>query len=155
MAESLFDRQYKLLEKELDLIDTAIRQLDDITKGIKNWAIVTWTASVGIGLATQPIRQYIWLTVVLPPLFWLVDASYRRVQRTFIARNEEIRDFVNSSAFREAATQGSPFSFELLRLRSKKGGWKNRMLGVMLFRTVGLLYVGLSALSILVWWVVK
>ena len=83
---TLVDHQFDLLKKELDLIDTAIRQIDDITKGVKNWAIVTWTASLGVTLATDPIKPYIWLTAIIPLLFWVVDGSYRRVQRRCVRR---------------------------------------------------------------------
>jgi hypothetical protein len=147
----LFCRQFQLLEKELELIDKTIRSHDDITKGIKNWAIVTWTASVGVGLSTNSLKPFLWLTAVIPVLFWLVDASYRRVQRTFIARQREISDFINSDTFRSAAENSTPFSFHLLKMRIVRPGWHNTMFGVMVFRTVGILYVGLAAFSILTW----
>lgn len=121
----LVDRQYELLEKELELIDSAIRQLDDMTKGIKNWTIVTWTAAVGIALATEELRPFTWFTAAIPTMFWLVDASYRRVQRSFILRNRQISDFVNSEEFKNAIREGTPFSFRLLSLRVKTDwDWK-------------------------------
>jgi hypothetical protein len=154
MPGNLFLRQFDLLKKELDLIDGAIRQIDDITKGIKNWAIVTWTASVGVSLASNELKTYVWLTAFIPILFWLLDASYRRVQRTFIGRNREIREFINSDDFKNAAISEEPFDFKLLEMRTKSNDWKDKLLGVMVFRTVWVLYGGLSLLSIIVWIVV-
>lgn len=109
MSGNLFFRQFDILKKELDLIDAAIRQVDDITKGIKNWAIVTWSASVGVSVSSSKLKAYVWLTAFLPVLFWILDASYRRVQRNFIGRNRKIRDFINSDEFKNAAKLNGPF----------------------------------------------
>lgn len=154
MPGSLFFRQFDILKKELDLIDTAIRQIDDITKGIKNWAIVTWSASVGVSLSSNELKAYVWLTAFLPVLFWILDASYRRIQRTFIGRNRKIRDFINSDEFKNAANLNEPFDFLLLEMRYKSNSWKDKLFGIMVFRTVWVLYVGLSLLSVIVWMVV-
>ncbi len=151
---TLVDHQFDLLKKELDLIDTAIRQIDDITKGVKNWAIVTWTASLGVTLATDPIKPYIWLTAIIPLLFWVVDGSYRRVQRSFITRNREISEYVNSQSFKSAIQTGKSLDFALLRMRTKDSDWRNSMIGVLLFRTVGALYAGLMAISLISWWII-
>ncbi len=151
---SILDHQTKLLYKELDLIDSAIRQIDEITKGIKNWAIVTWTASLGAALASDELKQFIFLTALIPMLFWIVDGSYRRVQRQFIARNRAIRDFVNSDEFKNCIQESIPFDFPLLEMRIKPKHWSYSLLGVLIFRTIGLLYIGLIVISILVWIIV-
>jgi hypothetical protein len=114
----------------------------------------TWTASVGVSLASNELKKFIWLTAVIPILFWILDASYRRVQRTFIGRNRKIREFINSDDFKNAATLEEPFDFNLLEMRIKSDDWKDKMLGVMIFRTVWVLYGGLSFLSIIVWIVI-
>jgi len=147
---NLFDRQLELLKMELELVNSTIRQLDDITKGIKNWAIVVWTGSVGLGLSTANLHKFLWLTGLIPLLFWIVDASYRRHQRTFIVRMRDISDFVNSSEFDKSARDRLPFSFKLLQMRTKKGK-KTDLLSVMMFRTVWILYLGLIVLSVLLW----
>lgn len=151
MPGNLFFRQFDILKKELDLIDAAIRQIDDITKSIKNWAIVAWSASVGVSLSSNELKAYVWLTAFLPVLFWILDASYRRVQRTFIGRNRKIRDFINSGEFKNAANLNEPFDFPLLEMRFKSNSWKDKLFGIMVFRTVWVLYVGLSLLSVIVW----
>lgn len=46
----MVDIHVDLLNAELNHIDGAIRQHDEITKSIKNWAVVTWTASIGLAL---------------------------------------------------------------------------------------------------------
>jgi hypothetical protein len=59
------------------------------------------------------------MTAIIPLVFWVVDGSLRRIQRTFICRIEEISDFVNSSKFKTAAEKGSPLDFPLLVMRRK------------------------------------
>lgn len=145
----IFDTQFELLKKELDLVDAAIRQHDEITKSIKNWAIVTWTASIGIFLSNG-LREFILITAIVPMVFWLVDASFRKIQRSFISRANDISTFINSETFLQAASSGEGFEFELLKMRSGEMHWKNSLLGVMLFYSVSLLYLGLILGSIIV-----
>ena len=151
---ALLETQLALLSKELELVDSAIRQLDDITKGVKNWAIVTWTGALGLTLATVQLHPFVWVTAMVPLLFWIVDSSYRRVQRSFILRSRTLSRHVNEQAFRDAVTNDTALPFELLLMREKGTNLKDRLLGVMLFRTVWLLYVGLAVISVMVWLVV-
>jgi hypothetical protein len=148
-----FDRQFDLLKLELTLIDNAIRSLDEITKNVKQWAILGWGASVGLALGDSTLKPAIWLTVFLPVAFWLLDGSYRRVQRTFIVRNRHIADFINDKKFLEAAQSGQGFDFQLMRMR-KKEGRKTSWFTVMTFWTVAPIYIlmmlGSIAISTLV-----
>lgn len=146
-----FTSQFELLKQELNLIDLSIRQVDETTKNIKNWSIVTWTASIGFALSTSPLTPYIWVTAAIPLLFFFVDASYRRIQRTFIARSLDIAKFINSEQFTDAAEKRLPFSFELMKFRRREHSWETSIIKVMFFRTVSLLYIGLATISILVW----
>jgi len=150
--KSIFDYQIEILNNELKSIDGAIRQHDEITKSVKNWAVVTWTASLGFTLKELALNPYIALTAVIPLVFWLVDGSFRRIQRSFIARLEEIELFFNSESFKVAASTGSAIDFPLLARRRKIDKFKNTLLGAMCFRSVALLYVGLAACSIAVWY---
>jgi hypothetical protein len=62
---------------------------------------------------------YIWLTAIVPLVFWLVDGSFRRTQRSFIARVEQLSQYVNSEAFLVAASSGSNIALPLLIMRAK------------------------------------
>ena len=108
---SAFDTQIEMLKAELTHINGAIRQHDEITKSVKNWAIVTWTASIGLALKEQSLHSFIWLTAVIPIVFWIVDGSFRRIQRSFISRILQISQFVNSQEFKIAAEDGSSIDF--------------------------------------------
>ena len=157
MAEQkrLVDIQLEILSGELKHIDGAIRQHDQITTSIKNWAVVTWTASIGLSLKEPSLHPYIWMTAIVPVVFWIVDGSFRRIQRTFIARIREISEYVNSATFQNAAAKGQPLDFRLLVMRQKTTAFKDTLLGTMLFRSVSLLYIGLTLCSLAVWLRVK
>jgi hypothetical protein len=62
-----------MLNAELNHIGGAIRQHDEITKSIKNWAVVTWTASIGLSLKETGLHPFIWMTAIVPLVFWIVD----------------------------------------------------------------------------------
>jgi hypothetical protein len=155
----LFEKQYELLKHELDLVSNAIRQQDEITKSVKNWAIVTWTASIGLSVSQTQLHTYLWLTAVIPFLFWLVDGTFRRIQRTFIVRFSDIAEYLNGQSFAQSAQSGSALDFPLMQMRSRKkytnGDWrhwrKNSLVGVMMFKSVGFLYIGLILVSLLMW----
>jgi hypothetical protein len=157
MAESkrLVDFQWELLKAELTHIGGTIRQHDEITKSVKNWAVVTWTASIGLSLKDPHLHRFVWITAIVPLVFWIVDGSYRRIQRSFIRRITDISNYVNSSAFRVEAAEGSPLEFPLLIMRNKDKVLKDTLLGTMLFRSVSVLYLGLALCSLMVWLVVK
>jgi hypothetical protein len=152
-TEGVFARQFDLLKLEMTLIDSAIRAQDDITKSIKNWAIVTWTASIGFAVTQAPLKRFIWATAFVPMAFWLVDTAFRRVQRSFIVRLQDIATFINSPSFAEAARSDGVIAFELMKMRNKQG-LRTSWLAVMSFRTVFVLYLLMVAGSMLVWTVI-
>jgi hypothetical protein len=153
MAEPkrLFDIQLELLNVELKSIDGAIRQHDAIAMSVKNWAVVTWTASLGFSLKEPALLQFIGYTAVIPLVFWFVDGSFRRIQRTFIARVEQISAYLNSNEFKEAATTGATIGIPLLVMRHRTNRFKDSLIGTMSFRSVSLLYLGLALCSLAAW----
>jgi hypothetical protein len=94
---------------------------------------------------TQDLRM---ATAFVPVAFWIVDGFFRRIQRTFIVRMQDIAAFINSRSFTAAAASGAAFDFSLMEMRSKSGP-KTSWVTVMRFRTVAALYllmIGGSAL---------
>lgn len=151
---SILEEQLALLRAEIELINSSIRQMDEITKSIKEWAIVTWAGAVGVCLADTSLRPRLLLTAILPLLFWLVDASFRRVQRRFIYRMRVIRTFVNER-LPIAVTSGQVTDFVLLDPAAETGDALARdehrdWLRVLAFGTLSILYVGLATASIVV-----
>lgn len=154
---SVFNHQFDLLKLELELVDKAIRQHDEITKSIKNWAIVTWTASMGAALSQPGFYCYLWVVAGVPLLFWSVDALFRRIQTTFIDRTDQIARYINSAAFEHEASSGTSMSLPLMQMRCKpgsRGDWTKQYLHIARYFSIAALYVGLATLSVVVWLVV-
>ena len=151
-----FEYQLEILKVELNQIDSAIRQMDDITKSIKDWAIVTWTVSVGVALKENP-GTIIALTAIIPFLFWIVDARYRKIQRSFIYRLNLISDFLNNEKLlTQSFKEQRLIDFTLLDPRAKKNHGENYNSYICIFRTlrfgsVGNLYIGLIIISLLLY----
>lgn len=137
---SVFAKQFDLLKLELTLIDNAIRSHDEITKNIKQWAIVTWSGSVGLCISSPSLTPFLWATLFVPLTFWIVDGAFRSIQRSFIVRAQSIAAFLNSGAFIEAAQRNTPIDFPIMEMRSNEGSHMS-WLAVMRFRTVAPLYL--------------
>lgn len=93
--EKCFQFQLELLKDEIRSIDQIIGRMDTITQTTKNWAIVTWTASIGVFLGKPELRPFLAVTAVLPLAFWFIDATWRRLQMRSVYRARKISDFVN------------------------------------------------------------
>ncbi len=150
-----FEYQLELLKVELNQIDSAIRQMDDITKSIKDWAIVTWTFSLGATLQMNGLKPYIWLTAIIPLLFWIVDARYRLIQKSFIYRLNQISNFLNDERLKQSFDEQKLVNFRLLDLRAKKSHDKDynsyiNIFRILRFGSVAYLYIGLILISLLV-----
>lgn len=148
--------QLEMLKVEIDTVNASIRQMDEITKSVKEWTVGLWTAAIGGALATQNLNRYVGLTAAIPLLFWLVDTWHRRIQRKFIWRSIEISEFLNSELLHESFAQQKLVGFTLLdpkaRVTKREGyeefiSWRR----IMFFRSRSILYLGLAGLSIIVW----
>jgi hypothetical protein len=149
----LFDIQLELLNNELKSIDGAIRQHDAIALTVKNWGVVTWTATLSFSLKEPELHQFVGYTAVIPIVFWFVDGSFRRIQRSFIARVEEISSHLNSEQFAQANNSGESIGIPIGAMRRHTGTFKDSFIGTMCFRSVALLYIGLVACSVFAWYI--
>jgi len=118
--KSAFEYQLELLKIELDQVDSAIRQMDEMTKSVKNWAIVTWTLCLGTSLATTSLNPYIGLTAIIPLVFWLVDARYGEMQAAFIYRINQISNFLNDERLIKSFDEKKLIDFRILDKIGKK-----------------------------------
>lgn len=153
---SAFEYQLELLKVELDQVNSSIRQMDEITKSIKDWAIVTWTFSLGASLSNEKLTTFIGLTAIIPLVFWLVDAQYRQIQSRFIYRIKQISDFLNSTRFNQSFNEQRFIDFKImdpmaLKSRGQSDYESNVSISKTLrFRSVFYLYLGLILVSIIV-----
>lgn len=165
MPESLIDYQVDLLKVEIETINASIRQMDDISKNVKQWAITLWTAAVGGAIATEGLRRFLFLTAAIPLLFWFVDTWYRRIQRRFIWRSMEIGEYLNSESFARSITEKKLIGFWLFDPSARRTtvmqqansfpekpfesfiGWAE----IVWFRSLSILYGGLIGMSVAIW----
>ncbi len=88
--------------------------MDQITQTTKNWAIVTWTASVGVILGKPELRPFVAATAILPLVFWVIDATWRRLQRRSVYRSRKISEFINDGRLLTAFEDGHFGDFSVL-----------------------------------------
>jgi hypothetical protein len=162
-APSALEYQLDMVKLEIETINTSIRQMDEISKSIKEWAIGLWTAAVGGALAVPRLTPFVGLTAVLPLLFWLVDTWHRRIQRKFIWRGIAIGDFLNDGRLSQSIESGTLIGFDVFdppgrRLANRADGDVNKRgyqdfvswRKVMMFPSVSILYLGLTSVSLIV-----
>ena len=156
---SLLQYQLEMLKAEIEVINATIRQMDDISKSLKEWTITVWAASLGGALITPQLTRYAFATAAIPLLFWLVDSEHHVVQRRFIWRSLRIMDFLNDERLHQSFQQGRLVGFAVMDVASRRersteieqfASWPR----ILLFKTLSLMYVGLAAVSVVVWAVV-
>jgi hypothetical protein len=161
VAVNKLEYQLDILKLEIETINSTIRQMDGMTEKIKNWTIVIWAAATGAAISTPSLNRYIAFTAVIPLAFWFVDGWYRRIQRRFIWRSQEIHKFLNSelltAAFKAEAIEG----FKLFdpAARNAQGTREYEefisIRRTMRFGSVSIFYaflISMSFLAWLVWW---
>lgn len=89
------ERNFALLLKEINIVDERFRQYEHIRSMIKSWCVLAWIAMLGALVGLD--RTIIWLLIFVPIPFVLLEVIYRRQQRTFQDRLENIRKFVDSN----------------------------------------------------------
>src|SRR4051812_44933379 len=90
----VFAFRLSLLVKELEHSNTIISNFDSFTQASKNWAITLWAGSLALVLSNEArdLRAFVFLTPVIPIVFWFLDAHWRRMQRRTIYRNVRISE---------------------------------------------------------------
>ncbi|HEX7154436.1 MAG TPA: hypothetical protein VF618_23320 [Thermoanaerobaculia bacterium] len=154
--DAALNYQLEMLKVEIETINSTIRQMDDISKSLKEWTVTIWAASVGGALATNGLSRYVWATSAIPILFWIVDSYHHVVQRRFIWRGLEVMDFLNDERLTESFRQKRIVGFAVFDVGARRfrdprfykftAWWR-----VALFRTISVLYLGLTLLSWAVW----
>jgi len=161
-AQDAFDIQLEFLKAELETINSAIARIDGTTQATKNWAVGIWAGSIAL-LLDKDLPQYIAFSAILPLAFWVTDAWWRRIQRSFIYRSNKISAFLNSDQLSESFAQRKFVGFTVLDPRGWQYAegpesseyWKFiQIRRTLWFKTVAAFYLGLIGLSLLIWWVV-
>lgn len=104
--------RWELLLKEIDQIHSTIKNLDDIIFKTKNFGFVFWGGSLYLimqYLSDLPAKMkmaIIFLTGLIPLLFWLMDYNWRNHLLRCSRRERLISHFLNSEAFERLVLQG-------------------------------------------------
>jgi hypothetical protein len=109
-----FKYRLEILSKEIDLTNSAIDRIDGITQAIKNWSVVIWAGSISVFLGNTELRKFLIVTTILPLMFWLTDAYWRRLQKRSVVRQRKIAEFLNSTEFVESFRDKEFKNFYLL-----------------------------------------
>jgi hypothetical protein len=111
--------RWQILQKEIDLIDGTIKNLDDIIYKTKNFAWLMWGGSLFliVGYLDESDVNHqllIFCTVLIPIIFWLMDYQWRKHLRFASEREKIISRFINSQDFLEAIKDEGQSKFPLL-----------------------------------------
>ncbi|MEM7191193.1 MAG: hypothetical protein AAF439_16390 [Pseudomonadota bacterium] len=156
----VLSEQLKLLDKEIDTINETIRQMDEISKSMKEWCIGVWTGAIAGAFYLEgndlvSIEGLATFTFVIPLLFWIADTSHRVVQRKFIWRSERITEWLGENGMQNSIAKGEMVGLHLFDLNSRQTRSGNLAYKrftatrrVMMFRTMYTFYGGLIACSL-------
>jgi hypothetical protein len=142
--ESLFNRKLTILFKEWDYLQAHIGRLDTMIFNIRQWCITIFAALLA---ASATLRMPALMLGCLFPilLFWLIDGTWKSIQRNYILRTREIEAFLASKDFEQACEIGSfgGFASPAISSRFGAGSFFERLYAVgreMRLRNVLLMY---------------
>lgn len=99
MKNTTFDIvQYRLdwIDKEVDMLERKIELYDELSIKIKGWTVVSWFALISYSIKNNDWRVA-GFTPLIPIVFMIAEASYKRFQMDFILRTRHIMAFLNDS----------------------------------------------------------
>jgi len=151
-----FQYQLECLKIEIDLVDRTIARSSNTTLNVKNFATVSWAGIVTVFLSQDKLRIFVGLTVLIPLLYWFIDAWWTSLNRGSRLRLRKISEFVNSDELLLSFKQQKFSDFKLLDI--KGGQYKGTreyerttaFRYVIWYKEIAFLYGGLMVFSILI-----
>lgn len=110
-----FSFKADLIKKELEECRIIAHQFDAFSQASKNWAITLWAGSIAAVLSkgNTELSVLVFVTPVIPAVFWFLDAHWRGLQRRTIYRSVMISEFINSDDFLAACRKGDLGNFKV------------------------------------------
>ena len=95
--ESLTKRQFEVLMKEYDLLQSRIRDYDARVFQIKGWSTTIFSAALGLAiLQNKPLLLLVPLFACF--IFWGLDALFKSFQHIMIERAYEVEAIFNGNS---------------------------------------------------------
>jgi hypothetical protein len=156
MAKAPFDYKLEILIKEWDYVQSHIGRFDSILFSIRTWAVSAFSAMIVVA-ATRNLPDLMLLAILPVFMFWFIDALFKRFQRYFIFRGQEIEAYLSSGTFIEDARLQSEVSIVTPALSSqfRRSSLWRRMCGVLraaLLWNVLIVYSAMLILCALSYW---
>jgi hypothetical protein len=153
--EEAFQYQLELMKIELELVDNSIERSSTITQNVKNFAVITWAASITAFVGQPDLRKYTIFTAILPLLFWFMDVYWTRLRIGYLIRMRRIRDFANSENLIKSFQQRKLVDFIVLDIsgsqyknsleyKKYRRFWRIMRYGEMIFLYGGLILASLT-----------
>lgn len=101
-----FQYKFELVKQEIDSLQSGIRSYDGILFTIKGWAITIFSTFIFFAAdKKQPL--FLLFCAIAIVLFWLLDSTYRSIQRIYIRRYNAIERYLQSLEFSQAIKERS------------------------------------------------
>ncbi len=88
------DRFFQLLIKEIEIVEANIARFDQNGLKLKSWCVTIWSVLLAFGIERKELLVIIVAGIVIF-CFGFIELAYRRFQRRFIVRSEEIEKMIN------------------------------------------------------------
>lgn len=107
-----FEYKYEILLKEVDNLQSGIRNYDTLLFRIKGWAITVFSGFIFFAAKeNEPFYTFLGALAIL--FFWVLDAINKSFQRGFIIRANKIEHFLRTKDFEKAIEDRSFHGFNI------------------------------------------
>ncbi len=103
--------QLDCLKIEISQIETVIGRLETYSQNSRNFSIALWIGGLTIMIGDSSLRPFLFLTSIIPILFWIIDARWIRFAKGPMIRAREIKNFINSSDLQATISAGRLHDF--------------------------------------------
>jgi hypothetical protein len=107
-----FEYKYEILIKEVDNLQSGVRNYDTLLFRIKGWAITVFLGAMFFA-AKENEPTYAFLGAISIIFFWIFDAINKSFQRGFIIRANKIEHFLRSKEFSKSIRDRSFHGFNI------------------------------------------
>lgn len=105
MARDVAGAKLETVRQELRFVQSSIDKYDDMIFKIRGWEVTIWTA-VMVVLFQSGKHQVLAISMVIPLIFWVLDAMYHSFRMSYRDRRTAINDYLASARFEREFAAG-------------------------------------------------